>query len=404
MADAYEVAVIGGGMVGAATAYHCARRGMHTALIERTHLAAAGSGGNFGLVLPSTGRFDLDYSTRWELEGARRMAHLADDLDFDIEYRPAHGYALLCSDEEVAMFTPHRDGFVAAGLGERFITPSELRAAEPNLEVGPEIVAALQTDEAVINPLRLVQGFGQAARRSGAELRCYTSVTGFRRDGDRVTHIITEHGEISANQIVLAAGAWTRELALQLGISLPEYYIQAEAVVTEPLPPLLQGFVYWANVTRISAEMEIGSDAIRRGWESRGDECLFRAYDFGTVQTRRGNMLLGQMSYINPHLSRQVSHEVMPGSARETMRLLPQLRRARVLRSWRSPAPFTPDHLPLVGKLEPFENLYVASGFQSAVTACTWVGEVLADALAGSPLPPEAAIFDPMRFGAVAGH
>ncbi len=402
MVDAYQVAIVGGGMIGAAIAYRCAARGMRTVLIERAHLAAGGSGANFGLVLPSTGRFDLAYSIAWELEGARRMARLAEELDFDIEYRPAHGYCLLRNDDEIAMFVPHRDRFVAAGFGERFITPAELHEAEPSLSLGSQVAAALQTDEAVINPLRLVHGFNQAARRHGADVRGYTRVTGFDHTAQRVSRVITDHGAINAERVILAAGSWTRQLAQHVGISLPEYYVQAEAVVTEPQPPLLNGFVYWGSVERIPAEARIATEALTAGWEKHGEQCLFNSYDFGTVQTRRGNVLLGQLNYITPQMSWPVSAAVMSGSACAAIGLLPQLRQARILRSWRSVAPFTPDHLPLLGRLEPFDNLYVASGFQSAVTACTWAGEVMADLMAGSPLPDRARIFDPMRFGSVA--
>ena len=394
----YDVAIIGGGMVGASIAYHCARLGMRTALVEKTHLAAAGSGGNFGLVLPSTGRFDVPYVLECEHEGVRRLENLSAELDFDFEYRPAHGYCLLCSEDEVNMFSIHRDHFVAAGFGERMITPKELQECEPNLHVGPETIAALQTDEAVVNPMRLTLGWARGAKQHGADLLCYTQVTGFKHHANRVTHLLTSGGEIAVGEVIIAAGPWSRQLALMLDISLPEYYIQAEAVVTEPLPPLLNGFAYWGNVERIPKELEIARDSMAQGWESRGSQQLFESYDFGTVQTGRGNILLGQLSYITPPFDWRVSHQVMPGSAFEAMRLLPQLKNARVLRSWRSPAPFTPDHMPLLGRLDGFDNLIVASGLQSAVSGCSWAGPLIADLAAGRQVPEAMHIYSAGRF------
>ncbi len=258
-------------MVGAAAAYHCARRGLSTLLVERKHLAGGGSGGNFGLVLPTTGRFDVAGNLAFEKEGARRIAGLTAELDFDIEYRPAHGYCLLVSEEEIAMFSTHRDHFVAKGLPERFITPQELKREEPHLFIGPEILAVLQTDEAVLNPLRLVHGLWRAALRRGADLLCYSPVIDFQISGDKVTGIITPDGAISVGRVALTGGAWTRTLGSLLHVNFPEYYILAEAVVTEPLPPLLNGFAYWGNVLRIPAEAEIANQALTDGWESLGD-------------------------------------------------------------------------------------------------------------------------------------
>lgn len=394
----YDIAVIGGGMVGAATAYHCARQGLSTLLVERKHLAAGGSGGNFGLVLPTTGRFDISGNLAFEKEGARRMAALTDELDFDIEYRPAHGYCLLVNEGEIEMFSAHRDHFVAAGLPERFITPQELSVEEPNLAVSNGIITALQTDEAVLNPLRLVHGLWRGAQRFGAELLCYSPVNDFKTANNRVTHVNTASGSIPVGQVAITAGSWTRQMGRLLQVDLPEYYILAEAVVTEPLPPLLNGFAYWGNVERIPAESRIAAQALEGGWESLGEDVLFSSYDFGTVQTRRGNMLFGQMTYITPALSSQVSHKVMPSSAYQALRLFPQLKKARIISSWRSPAPFSPDHLPLIGHVQGYDNVLIASGFQSAITGCHWAGEILARLACSDPLSEEARIFDPGRF------
>ncbi len=396
----YDMAVIGGGMVGVSIAYQCARRGMRTILLERAHLASGGSGGNFGLVFWSGAQPDIQFTLNREHYGAARIAELADELDYDIEYRSAHGYCLICNDDELAIMAGHRDRFVAEGFSERLLTARELAAAEPNLCVGPEIIAALQTDEAVLNPLRLVHGYWRQAQRHGAVLATDSPAIGFKHQGNRVTHVLTPTGEVPAGQVVIAAGSWTRQVALTLGLSLPEYFIQAEAVVTEPLPRLLDGFVYWANLVRVPAEARIATGSMSLGWESRSQEYMFGVYDFGTVQTRRGNMLLGQMTHITPTMSSQATWQVMSDSAREALRLFPQLRKARVIRSWRSPAPFTPDHLPLLGWSGSYDNLLIASGFQSAITQCPWAGELIANLASGKPAPEAARLFDPTRFGA----
>lgn len=391
----YDVVVVGGGMIGASIAYQIARRGVSVLVIDREGLAAGASGANCGLVLWSDAEPGI--STDLAREGSRRLRHLGEELDFDLEYRDAVGLALATTEEEERTLRADGERLRGAGFPARVVAAGEIKEYEPRLHVGPEVRGALLTEEGVLNPFRLVFAYWRQARRYGAHLATGVRVDGFSVAADRIRGVLTSAGEIAAGEVVLATGAWTRDLAARLGLQLPEYYIQGEALVTEPVPPLLQGFVHRGDLLRIAGEARAGREALERGWEGN-DRHSFRAFDFSAVQTTSGNLIVGQMTYIDPHLSEKVSRLVFYHAARETLRVLPLLARTAVLRAWRSPVPFTPDHLPLLGRVGGWRNLTIASGFKSTIIVTPRVGELVAELIVEGRSSLDLSPFDPLRF------
>ena len=382
-------------MIGASIAYQLSRRGVSVLVLDKEGLAAGASGANCGLVLWSDAEPGI--SAALAREGAVRVSRLAEELDFDLEYRPATGFAPVTTDEEERAFRADCDRLSYLGFPARMLEVDEVRRREPHVRLGPEVRSVLCTEEGVLNPFRLVLGYWRQARRWGAVLAAGVTVQGFAVAGDRIRSVLTSRGEITAGEVVLAAGAWTRALAAQLGLDLPEYYIQAEALVTEPVPPLLHGFLHQGDLRRIAGEARVGRVALETGWESY-NRCLFEGFDFCAVQTGNGNLLIGQMTYIHPCLRAEVSLPLFRHAARETMRMLPQLRDSAVLRAWRSPVPFTPDHLPLLGRVGSWRNLTVASGFKSTIIVTPRVGESLAELITEGRSSLDLSPFDPLRF------
>lgn len=396
----YDVVVVGAGLAGVSIAYQLSRRGASVLVIDQRGLAGGASGANAGLVLWSGTEKGL--STELAREGFRRMRHLNEELDADLEYRDAFGLYLATTEEEERLFLADSERLRQAGFRSRVVGPDEVGRYEPRLHVGGEVRSAWLTEEGALNPFRLVFAYWRQAHRHGARLAAGITVHGFSVAGDVIRGVLTSAGEIAAGEVVLAAGAWTRALAAKLGLDLPEYYAQGEAVVTEPVPPLLQGFVCQGDLVRVVGEKRAGREAMERGWEGN-DAYSFRAFGLWVVQTARGNLVLAQMTYIHPRLSDQVSRAVFRHAAHETLRVLPVLSRTALLRGWRSPVPFTPDHLPFLGRVGGWRNLTIASGFKSTIIITPVVGELVAQLIVDGQSSVDLSPFDPLRFSFAKG-
>ena len=84
--------------------------------------------------------------------------------------------------------------------------------------------------------------------------------------------------------------------------------------------------------------------------------------------------------------------------ARNTLKYLPGLRQANIVRSWIRPVPFIPDNRPFYGYLRPYDNLFVASGFASALIVAPVVAKMTRDLLEGKKAAYDISSFDPSRF------
>ena len=222
-----DVIVVGGGIVGVATAAFAAEAGLSVVLCERDSLASAASGRNQGLVIGPQ-------PPAMATIAARGLAHYEQLHDqsggafvFD---RASHGCLLV------------GDGHGASG---DLLTGAALRAVEPLL--GPDIVAAtLNEDARRIDPAAAVAAWAERARQAGAELKTGCDVKELLREGSRavgvstdrgrVVGVSTDQGRLVGGTVVVAAGPWSWQVCRHLPFDVPVRGVRGWIVVTRPAP------------------------------------------------------------------------------------------------------------------------------------------------------------------------
>ena len=241
MVELTDVLVIGGGIVGAATAYQLAKRGASVTLLEADQLASGATGRNLGYIWVHTRRpgpeLELVMTTRNELEG------LPEELGADFGLRTNGGLIYVTNEAQAAVMREFVERRTADGVPMRLLDGDEARAIAPIL---PDTVVAASFCplDAQIDSRRYVRAFAAAAQRHGARVVEGATARTFERDGGRIARVQTDIGPISAGQVVLAAGAWTPYLAAQLGIELHIHPMRLQIVQTEPMPPRLDVVMY----------------------------------------------------------------------------------------------------------------------------------------------------------------
>lgn len=381
MANARDVIVVGGGIVGTATAYHLARRGLSVTLLEGEHIAWGASGRNIGYIWLHTRRkgteLDLVRPTRAQLE------EMPGELDADIGLRTEGSLIVFDREDQLPVFREFVEARQADGLDITLLSADDARRLCPIL---PETVvgASYSAADAQIDPGRYSAGYASAARRLGVEIREGVRVERLEATGGQISGVTTADGTIAAGNVVLAAGAWSTSLAATVGVDLPIRPMRLQVVRTEPLDVRLEQLYYGAvAVKQYAIFRDLPSfrpELFVSDIEERHGLVLLEA----ACQASDGSFLLGiAMDY--PGLDQRPTLQGVALIAEGLTRSLPALRGAPFSRAWAGVLPYTPDNLPIVGPVPELQGLVVAAGHVFGNAAGPTTGRLVADLICGDP-------------------
>lgn len=416
MSERLDAIVIGGGIVGAASAFQLAERGASVVLLERGEICSGASYGNAGWIFPSHGtplpapgvigqalrwlfdpespfyvkpRLDLELA-RWlfgflraatasrALETLRlnrelSLANLA--LCAELASRPGvaigfarRGLIVLC-ESDAGLAAAHHELGVLRQLGGdgRALSPADARELAPRVS-GAIKGGVLFPVDAHVQPARLVAELARLAVARGAQIRTGHEVLALSREGRRVTRVHTTRGDFAAREVVIAGGAWSPQLSRELGLRLP-----------------VQGAKGYSITVRCPSDF--GETPIMLS------ESKVFITPMGEVLRFGGTLELAGLD-LSVNLRRVRAVE------RAVARVLPGVEREPHVETWRGLRPLTPDDRPIIGRARAFENLVVATGHgMSGISQGVVSGKLVAELVAGERPSLDLAPFSPDRFG-----
>lgn len=371
-----DVIVVGGGFAGLAVAWQLARRGASVLLFEASSLGGGASGACAGRAQVAEGPAGSHMD--WVLAGLSRLEGLEEELGCSFEWRRLGNLILIEHERHWQSWNDQVAYLGQRGVPAAMLGPADLAEAEPLLDAGRWLGAAWCL-EGHLNPLKLVHAYAAAARRCGADLRQQTPVTGFRQAAGRVTAVETAQGVFSAGAVVVTAGAWTGALLARAGVHLPVQFTHAEAVITEPLPPLLHNHVGLADFYETIHHAS-------------------RAVSIGVAQQLNGTLLVTEAVEKTPAIHRANSDWGVPAIARDLLALVPALADVRLVRAWAAASPFLPDEQAAIGPAPGLDNLFVATCFHLTIPTLPVLSEALAGVVLGEGCDIDLGQFDPARF------
>jgi sarcosine oxidase subunit beta len=339
---AYDVCIIGGGLLGTATAYYAAAAGLKTLVLEARDLASGASGAAFGGV--SVGIYSYSSarvpSAYVELSKSslalyhRCQEELGPRLDFKVNGSLDPFY----DTDGLERARERAAGLVECGVPCRVVMRDELRELEPALS-DAVLGATYCPIDGHVTPMAMVCALAKGARRHGAEIRTHTPVDAILVKGGRATGVRTATETISAGWVVDTAGLNAAALAATAGVSVPVSYSRGQMFVSERLPPLLNTYVH--NIKQTAAGTIVFGATREAG-----------VTDVGT--TAAG------------------TREVLAWA----VRLVPALAEARLIRSWAGIRPVPPDGYPIIGPVDGVDRLLV-SVMHRGVSLAPAIGEIM---------------------------
>lgn len=203
-----DVAILGGGVIGASVAHHLAARGCDVLVIDRG--AGIGSGSTARATGGFRAQFDNETEVRLSLRSRAKLLAFEEETGVDPGYAQ-HGYLFLaCSQEELNRLRDAQTIQHACGVREaRMISADEARVLNPAIRDESIVGAAFCPADGFIRPMNILRGYVESARRKGARFAFGTDFYGLRVEGDRVTAARTSSGEVQARLFVNALGAWS---------------------------------------------------------------------------------------------------------------------------------------------------------------------------------------------------
>ena len=373
-----RIVVVGGGLVGTATAYFAAREGLSVTLLEQQAVGYGASGRNPGFVWLHC------RNPGWALEvsmaGRRLYDDLVRDLPVPFEFRAEGGLIYFTTPEQGRVF----EEFVARrrddGLDMELIDGAEVRR-----QVGPirpdVLGASFCADDAQINTPTVVAALAAGARAEGADVREGVTVTALARAGDRVVGVETDAGPIEADMVVVATGVWTQQLLADTG----RRGAGGHGAACRSSPPCrcrcdIQPVVYGPLAAKQYACSGTSS------W----DEPAF----LGAVRDRvrpvdapaalpaaNGEVLLGCPMDYPPEVTHQVTLSGLRDTATAIGEDFPGLRDVAIDRMWAGVLPYTSDLVPIIDEVTP--GLFVAAGHVFGNASGPMTGKLVAQLLLG---------------------
>jgi D-hydroxyproline dehydrogenase subunit beta len=386
-----DIAIVGGGIIGAACAYELSRAGASVTLIERDELAAGASGRNQGwFVLPEDPM--LEPMARATLPTYLEVAASA-ALPVWIDREPVGHLLVALESDDVPRAQRALAAAAAQDVAIRPLDPAELHDVEP--AITPEAVAGWLLDQGHrLDPAALTVALALAAKAASADIRHHVRVRAFVHDGNAIRGVVTDDGPIHADSVIVAAGPWSTPLLDPIGVRLPVTGARGWIVRVKPASGTLHHLIEHAGwrvaperLTDV-AQPSAGSVAVRGMPEADVGAVLHAHAD--------GSVLVG--SSRQPWVTPEPEEPGVPQrQLRAAIRLAPSLADAAVTSTWWGLRPMTPDERPFVGTVR--DGLVVATGHGSeGVILGAGTAQLVASIVLGGPPPFDPAPFDPLRF------
>jgi sarcosine oxidase subunit beta len=329
-----DVVIIGGGVMGASTAYHLARRGCtNVVVLEAGEMFGLGSTGL------NAGGVRHQFSTIVNIELSKHsvavMERFADEMGQEVGLRRC-GYLFLLDDAgDLEQFGRNVELQNAHDIPSRIIGLDEIARLAPEVELDGIVGASWCPIDGLVDPHGLLQGYVSGARRLGVTLLTQSPATALDIEGGRVIRVGTPSGSIDTRAVVIAAGPWSARVGALAGISIPIEPIRRQIAVTCPIPDLRRDFPFVIDFSRALYFHREGA-GILTGMSNRDEPPGFDT----TVDE----------SWRHHHLENAIER-------------LPLLADAELAAEWAGLYEVTPDDQPILGRLPHAEGLFICAGF-----------------------------------------
>jgi methylglutamate dehydrogenase subunit A len=334
----YEVVVVGAGGHGLATAYHLARdHGIaRIAVLEKNLLGYGNVGRNTTIVRSN---YLLPENHYFYEDSLRRYERLSRELNYNVMYSPRGVLDLANSDDEMSALARRGNAMRLAGIDAELLDRAALVKCAPELNPYlprrfPIVGGLVQRRGGTVRHDAVAWGFARAAAARGVDIVENCEVLGLMTQGGTAIGVESSRGPIKADRVVFAVAGHTGAIGAMLGIPLPVETHLLQAMVSEPIKPLVSTVLIYMYA---HAEVYI-------------------------TQSDRGGLVMGGALDGFPAYTREPLWHRLEEVVQGAVALLPQIAGVKILRHWAGTNDQTMDGSPLIDRLK-YDNVFVNGGW-----------------------------------------
>lgn len=360
----FDIAIIGGGIIGAACAYRLASENLSVAIVEANSISSGTTSAGMGHIVvmdDSEAQFALtNYSQKlWQ--------KLSLELPKTSEYENCGTIWIAADDQEMQEVKRKKDFYQTRNVKTEILDEKSLREAVPNLREGLAGGLLVANDSVVYQPCAtkfLIE-------KSKATLFLGKRVVGILPDGVKL-----ENNEvIKANKIIVANGFWSNELIKDLPIRKKKGHL----IITERYPNFVKHQL-----------VELGY--LKSAHASESDSVAFNVQPRATEQ-----VLIGSSRQYDVE-DKDIDYNLLRKMTDRACLYMPNLKKLSAVRIWTGFRPATPDNLPYIGQHPMFENVFMATGHEGlGITTSLGTAEILADEIWGRESKVDRKAYSPKR-------
>ena len=326
--------IIGAGISGCSIAYNLAIKGVKDIVVFDKSYLTSGATGRCGAGIRQ------QWATKMNCELAKASIQFFEKakevLDYpgDLEFKQ-DGYLIVAITEaEDKQFTKNVALQNSLGIPSRKLTKEEAKEIVPHLDISKIISATFCPTDGHLNPFTTTDAYYNAAKKLGVKFFFNEEVREIIVQNNKIEKVITDNYNVLTNNVINAAGGYSKEVGLLAGIDIPVYSERHEILVTEPIE-IIQGPMVMSFANNIYCQ-----------------------------QVPHGSFLMGR-SEIGVEKNHNIisSWRFLDEMAKTVCDLMPLIGELRVIRQWAGLYNMSPDRQPIIGKVDQLPGFYIACGY-----------------------------------------
>jgi glycine cleavage system aminomethyltransferase T/glycine/D-amino acid oxidase-like deaminating enzyme len=375
-----KVVIIGGGIIGCATAYHLAKLGVECVLLERKKLTSGTTFHAAGLVGQLRSNANITQLLGYSVDLYNRIEA---ETGLGTGWKMNGGLRLACTPERWTEVRRQATTAHSFGLEMQLLSPQEAQDLWPLMNIDDLVGAAFMPTDGQANPSDITQALAKGARMAGAQIFEDVKASDIEIDKGVIRAVITDAGRTECERVVLCAGQWSRDFAARFGVNVPLVSMEHQYMVTEPIAGMPANLPTLRDPDRLTYYKEEVGGLVMGGYEPNPIPWATKGVPKGFHYT----LLDSNFDHFEQLMELALGR-------------VPALQTAGIKTLTNGPESFTPDGNFIIGEAPELRNFFVGAGFNAfGIAAGGGAGMALAEWVKNGAPPFDLWACDIRRFG-----